>query len=107
MLIRDGDWTLFDCDLKLGRQVWRRDNPDGSATFRTDYMVDPTIEANKVQRNMAQSGWKGDYHHIASVPLNVLHADLMAAHSQGDDKYVSKWLNSSDNAAWRTKSGNV
>jgi hypothetical protein len=107
MKIQDGDWTLFDSDIKLGRYVWARRNADGSTTYRTDYAVQPTIDQNTAQRNLAQSGWAGDYHHIASVPLNIVHDQLTEAQSQGDDAYVSKWLNSSDNSAWRVKTGRV
>lgn len=107
MRVTDGDWVLQDYDFATGRQVWSMRNPDGSVTMRTDTPVDATIEANKAQKNLAQSGWKGDYHHIASIPLNLLHDQLVTAHSQGDDKYVSRWLNDPDNAAWRTKSGRV
>lgn len=107
MKIQDGEWTLFDSDIKLGRYVWARQNADGSTTYRTDYAVQPTIDQNTVQRNLAQKGWAGDYHHIASVPLNILHDQLAEAQSHGDDAYVSKWLNSSDNAKWRTKVGRV
>ena len=107
MIIRDGEWTLFDSDIQLGRFVWKKDNPDGSMTFRTDYRVDPTIEINRAQRNMAQEGWKGDYHHVASIPLNVYYDQLAEANTQGDDKFLSKWLNDADNRAWRTKEGRV
>lgn len=107
MMIRDGDWVLFDYDPKLKRQVWYLQNPDGSTTWRTDYEVDQTIEANKAQRNMAQPGWGGDYHKIASIPLNVYYEQLAEASRQQDDKYLSKWLNDSSNMAWRTKEGRV
>ena len=105
--IRDGDWALFDSDIKLGRYVWVRHNDDGSMTFRTDYAVDPTVDANTAMRNAASPGWKGDWHKIASVPLNVFHDQLAEASRQGDEKYLSKWLNDSDNRAWRTKEGRV
>jgi len=107
MRIREGDWTLIGSDLKMGRFTWAMQNPDGSTTYRTDYTVDHAVETNLVQRNLAQKGWKGDYHHIASVPLGLFHKELATAQSMGDDKFVSKWLNSSDNRAWRTKSGSV
>lgn len=107
MMIRDGDWTLFDSDIKLGRHVWVRTNEDGSRTFRTDYDVSATIDTNSAQRNLAQAGWAGDYHHVASVPLNVYWDQLAEASKQNDEKYISKWLNDSDNRAWRCKEGNV
>jgi len=105
--IYDGDWYLFDHNEKLGRTVWALNNGDGTTTFRTDYRVDPTIDANTAQRNLAQPGWKGDYHHVASVPLNIFYDQLAEASRQQDDKYISKWLNDSDNAAWRSKEGRV
>lgn len=107
MVIRDGDWVLVDSDLKLGRYVWAMQNPDGSTTYRTDYAVQPTIEMNTAQRNLSQNGWAGDYHHIASIPLNVFHEQIAEASRQEDDKFISKWLNDADNSAWRTKAGRV
>lgn len=107
MKIRDGEWELVSYDPKLKRQTWIRYNPDGSATTRTDYEVSDTIDLNTAQRNVAQHGWKGDYHHVASVPLNVYWSKLAEASRQDDQRYISKWLNDADNRAWRTKNGSV
>ena len=104
-MIRDGSWYLVDHDMKLGRTVWATDNGDGTTTYRTDYAVDQTIDVNTAQRNMAQKGWAGDYHHVASIPLNV-YWDQLAGKEQ-DEKYISRWLNDSSNRAWRTKEGRV
>lgn len=109
MTIRDGDWELFDYDYVTGRSVWTYF--DGEKTvIRTDYPVQATITENTAVRNAAQKAWKGDYHLVASIPLNILHdenAGLLKAHTEGDDAYVSRWLNNSDNGAWRTKEGRV
>ena len=107
MRITDGDWTLFDHDFKLKRTGWVRSNPDGSQTFRTDYAVDHTLEANRDMRNAAEKGWKGDWHRVASIPLNVFHDRLAEASRQGDDAYISRFLNDSDNLAFRTRGGRV
>lgn len=107
MKIQCDGWTLFDHDVRSGRQVWYLTNDDGSITWRTDYPVQPTIDINTAQRNLAQDNWKGDYHHVASIPLNIYHDQLAAASQQGDDGYISKWLNDGDNRAWRTKDGTV
>lgn len=107
MIVRDGDWTLFDSDIKLGRYVWVRQNEDGSQTFRTDYHVDQTINDNKAFRNMLNPGWKGDWHRVASLPPAIAYGDFGEAMKQGDDKWISKFLNDGDNAAWRTKDGTV
>lgn len=107
MLIKDNDWTLFDHDPVTGRMVWLRDNGDGTTTARTDYPADALIDENTAFRNSLDAGWKGDYHRIASIPLNIFHEQLAEASKQDDNKFLSKWLNDSDNAAWRTKAGKV
>ena len=107
MIIRDGEWTLADSDLKLKRFVWARQNPDGTTTYRTDYHADDTVEANRDMRNAASKGWQGDWHKVASIPLNVFHDRLAEASRQGDDAYISRFLNDSDNRAWRSKEGRV
>ena len=109
MIIRDGDWTLFDHDMVTGRTVWHMFDGEKDV-FRCDYPVEATLAENKAMRDNAQRAWKGDYHLIASVPLNVLHDEktgLLEASKQGDDKYFSRWLNDPDNRAWRTKDGRV
>lgn len=107
MSIKDGDWTLMSWDAKTGRSVWSY--YDGQKTvFRTDYPVDNLISQNEQVRNSAEQAWKGDWHRVASVPLNVYHdSGLAEAQQQGDDKFVSRYLNDSDNRAWRTREGNI
>jgi hypothetical protein len=109
MRVRDGDFDLIDWDPRTGRTVWSMF--DGEKTvIRTDTPVAQTIEDNTLFRNAASAGWKGDYHRVASVPMQLLYDDnlgLNKAIQQGDDKYVSRFLNDSDNRAWRTKEGRV
>lgn len=109
MTIRDGDFELFDWDPQTGRTVWRMFDGE-KIVFRTDSPVASTIEANTAHRNAASDGWKGDYHRVASVPMQLLYDEnlgLNKAIQQGDDKYISRFLNDSDNRAWRTKDGSV
>lgn len=109
MAIKDGDFELMSWDLATGRTVWSMFDGE-KMVIRTDYPVAQTLEQNAVFRNNAPDGWKGDYHRVASVPLNLLYDDnlgLNKAIQQGDDKYLSRWLNDSDNRAWRTRSGSV
>lgn len=111
MRFRDENgWILFDWQPQLGRQVWYRENPDGTTTFRTDYEVQATIDANTAARNVASPGWSGDWHRVASIPLGVLHDPkhgLVEAFQQDDMRHVSRFLNDADNRAFRTKSGAV
>lgn len=106
MTIKDGDWELFDYDAQSGKSTWRWfDGKD--MHFRTDYPVDAVLAENTAVRNEAGRAWAGDWHRVASVPLNVFWRDLAEAQSHGDDAYLSRWLNDSDNRAWRTKEGKV
>ena len=107
MIIRDGAWTLFDYDFKTKRAVWHMFDGEKDV-FRTDYHVDDVIDANQTARNIASSGWAGDWHQVASIPLNVaFDSGLTEAHKQGDTAFVNRFLNNSDNRAWRTKDGRV
>jgi hypothetical protein len=107
MTIRDENgFTLVDFDHASGRSVWSYF--DGVKTvYRTDYPVAEAIKQNTFDRNEA-TGWKGDWHRVASIPLNIIHdSGMVEAASQQDDGFMSRWLNDSDNAAWRTKEGNL
>ena len=108
-MITDGDWTLINWDAEMKRSTWAlHDTYGNTTTIRTDYQVDGLIDQNAEVRNIAEKQWRGDYHRIASIPLNVLwDSGLMDAQNQGDDKWLSKWLNDGDNRAWRTKEGQV
>lgn len=106
-VIRDGDWTLFDHDFQLKRTVWVRDNSDGSRTFRTDYDVSDTLEANADMRSNATAGWAGDWHKVASIPVGIYFERLAEASRQKDSAYLRKFLNDSDMSKFRTKEGRV
>jgi acyl carrier protein phosphodiesterase len=104
-MIRDGSWTLYDHDFQTGRSVWHLFDGEKDV-FRVDYPVDTLMSENAAVRNCAEKAWRGDWHRVASIPLNVAHdSGLVEAHSQGDDRFVKRFLNSSDNRAWRTKEG--
>lgn len=104
MTIRDGDWTLFDYDMQTGRSVWHFF--DGERTHvRTDYPVENLIKDNLAVRNEIEQ--KGDYRKVASIPLNIFHEQLAPAIEQDDNKHLSRWLNDSDNRAFRTSEATV
>ncbi|MGE7367903.1 hypothetical protein ACQKKX_02380 [Neorhizobium sp. NPDC001467] len=101
-MIRDGQWELHDYDYATGRSVWRYfDGMDWH--MRVDTPVDNIVRENEFTRNATSGNAMGDWVKIASIPLNHAHAEnLVQAHSEGDDKFVSRWLNDSDNRAWRS-----
>jgi hypothetical protein len=76
--------------------------------FRIDFEVAKTLEQNKADFNVAQTGWKGDYVKVASLPHNILHGSgFDEAINQRDKKFISRFLNDPDNRGWRTKPGRV
>ncbi|WP_375413084.1 hypothetical protein [uncultured Bradyrhizobium sp.] len=100
-------FTLVDHDPKTGRSVWSYFDGEKDV-YRIDYPVDETIKENAEARASASSNWKGDYHRIASIPLNVVHGSGFAeAITQQDNKWLSRFLNDGDKRAWRTKEGKV
>ena len=102
MIIRDGDWRLVDADLKLGRQVWRRENPDGSTTIRTDYAVTEVLDANQAARSEAAGKRHLDWSRIASIPLAEYYGKgLDQAQGQADGRYIDKYL--SENNKFKTR----
>jgi len=96
VIIRDGDWTLFESDFLGQRQTWSRQNPDGTTTYRTDYKVDDVMDANLLLRNDTAGEKYGDWRLIASVPLALHHRELAEAQSQMDSGYIDKWLSEND-----------
>ncbi len=108
MPIYDADgWELFDHDPQTGRRVWVVE--DGKKLhFKISYPAKQTIDENAEARASASSNWKGEYHRIASIPLNIVHDSGFAeAITQQDKKWTSRFLNDGDNRAWRTKDGKV
>ncbi|WP_454917434.1 hypothetical protein [Xanthobacter sediminis] len=107
--VRDGGWTLLKWDPATGRTVWVMEQ-DGKTVVRTDMPVAATLEANAAARNAASDGWSGDWHRVASVPMNLLYdanLGLNEAMQQGDGRYLSRWLNDAANRGWRTREGRV
>ena len=107
--IRDGDWRLLRYNPRTGATTWMV--VDGDKThFRTDTPVEHLIKDNVERRNDSAGDRWGDGKVIANIPQSILFDQklgLSEAISQEDDKYVNKWLNDSDNRAFRTFEGHV
>lgn len=104
MQIKDGKWLLVNYDIKTGRSLWKY--IDGNKIhFRTDYPATAIIESNHQHYMESQNQRFGNGKRIASVPLNIFYEKLFKAHNEGDRKYINKWLNDSNNKAYRTFKG--
>lgn len=107
MALRDGDWVLFDYDFRTGRSVWKFSHGDGRVTFRTDYPVTELLDTNQRALNASTGARWGDGKVAAKVPKNIYWDKLHEPMEQDDDKYVSRFLNDSDNGKFRTFGGRV
>lgn len=108
MRITDGNWEL-DHDLSIPgqRAVWKLWDGD-KLIIRTDYPTEQLVRDNAAARAATAGTRMGEFAHVASVPLNIFHdSGLSEAGNQGDEKFISRWLNSSDNHAFRTRDSRV
>jgi len=71
--------------------------------------VEPIIEANKRAANDASSNWRGDMHHVASIPLVVLehYRNRLGIDLLKDGAALKRFLNDPENAFMRTKRGRI
>jgi len=108
MPIQDANgFTLVDYDPQTGRSTWSYFDGEKDI-YRIDYPVEQTIKENAEARASAGSHWKGEYHHVASIPLNIVHGSGLAeAVTQQDKKFIKGFMNDPENRAWRTKEGKV
>lgn len=63
---------LIEHDSFTGITEYFHSTDDGFK-IETVQDVQPILEANKRIMNDSSSDWKGDWHHIASVPLILVH----------------------------------
>lgn len=89
------------------KRVWACFDEDGILQTCTETYVEPVLEANAALRAENQGKRWGNGQIVASIPTDILYRELMPAQIQGDRKYVKKWLNDSDHAAFRTFEGTV
>lgn len=107
MAIRDGNWEL-DHQLSIVgvRYAWKLFDGE-KMIVRFDYPVDPLIKSNQMFQN-EQHGRFGEFERVASIPVGLYHSSGYAeAARQGDKAWMNRWLNDSDNAAWRVRGGQI
>lgn len=106
----DGAWKLIDHDAVTGRSVWVTVQ-DGQTIARIDMpndKLEDIFAVNKEFEAASHSGKFGDYNRIASVPHHLVYKNgLDDALKQGDQKFINRWMNDSDNRKFRTSRGRV
>ncbi len=103
-------WTLFSDDPLTGRKVWMSldEGPPGKTLWRVELPIDGLAEANAEAEKATHGIRLPEWNRVASVPLNVLEqAGLDTAVAMQDDRFLSRWLNDTDHAKFRTSRGKV
>ena len=98
----------IDFDPLTGIETNFVDHKDGTFSIQTRQQVYDLIEANKAAYNGvdAKAGWNGEWHHVASIPLTT-YFDLKKKGVIDDAKAFKRWLNDSDQRAFRVRPGRV
>jgi hypothetical protein len=100
------DSRLFDVDPLTGiTRTFHYDHETDTYTIQTEQRVDDLVEQNKSLANEDVGGY-GEMTRVASIPLNI-YFDLKQQGIIDDPQRLKKWLNDSDNRAFRTKLGYV
>ena len=86
---------------------------DGGIVIETKQDVSEIVEANKQQLfyDQQRTGGLNELHHVARIPFTVIDelnkTGVMKGFTIVDDVGFARWLNSPDNAAWKTYRGTV
>ena len=106
--VYDGEWCLLCRDPQTGDTMWFLDKGNGQYVYRLQQDVEPTLIRNKLLKDGTEGKAFGDYRMLGSVPDNIAEASgLNEAWKQKDKKFISKFFNDGDNAAFRASRGRV
>lgn len=99
------DWKILSKD------------PDGTVTYfmdvgnawvvKTETPVDDLLADNKAEFNNSLGQRFGDGKVVARLPMNLFYEKLAEPIKQRDRKFIKRFLNDADNAAFRTFKGRV
>ncbi len=104
---------LLDHDSLTGiTEFYHFDPHTGGYVIETQQDIEHVIELNKAVVNDNDTGWKGEWHHVAHIPLSILmklaEAQIMTTGGEIlDEKRYRAWLNAPENSHFRVKRGRV
>ena len=103
-------WRLLDCDDGVAT-YHALDEVSNKTIIKTVQDVEPILDINQHKRNNASKGWKGDFHHVASIPVVVWEDWWRELGSNPGSKENRAWLaaklNNKDWCKLRTKEGRI
>ncbi|WP_176052593.1 hypothetical protein [Paraburkholderia caribensis] len=100
---------VFDYAPEFGiTRYWHYDESNDKATIEEVQDHSTIVEVNKNRFNQMdeRANWKGDMHHVATIPLVILQ-DLKMKGILDDKVAFKKWLNDPENRFFRTRPGKV
>lgn len=105
----DLHWLLLEDDPEIRRKVWvGYDNEGVARSAHVEQEVDDIIAQNAEAEKATHGARFSDYNRVASVPLTFIEkTGLDQAIDARDRRYLSKILNDSDFAKFRTSRGKV
>jgi hypothetical protein len=87
------------------------DHDTDDITLEERQDVTAIVESNKRLLASAQSGWKGDMHLVASIPMSIYDKlqkeGIIGDRNDPQQKKLKKWLADPDNQVFRVKGGNL
>jgi hypothetical protein len=103
----EDDWYLMDDNPYLGVRRWGLDT-DTHTIIRTEYyQATAFMEANLAERNESIGKRFKNFQHVASIPMHIWAREIAPRQKQQDQASIKRWLNDSDNVAFRTFRGKV
>lgn len=102
---------LLDYDPTTGITQHYSKSSDGQITIKSTQDVDPFLKDNAEVRSTQESGWKGDFHEVASIPTIVWEMWWKELGSNPGAKANRPWLiaklNNNEFLKLRTKEGRM
>ena len=98
--------------MDFRKQVVHADG-DGGIIIETKQDVTEILESNNLIReeDKARLGHVNELHHVARIPFTVIDTlnkmGIMKGFNIIDDVAFARWLNDSDNAAWKVYKGTI
>jgi hypothetical protein len=104
-----GDWQHFSTSADGLTQVDRLVLDNGDEVFRTTYFAasDPLFDLNEEAYNASLGQrWK-DGQVAARIPMSIWAREIAPRQRDGNTASLKRWLNDSENRAFRTFEGNI
>jgi len=87
------------------------DEMTGISTIKKTQDVEPYLKQNQIERNAQETGWKGDLHKVATVPIVLIekwNKEFGCNILKKENRHLLMLkLNDRDNSKLRTKEGRI